>query len=39
MSDRYCQRRFARSLSAIGKSLTIRDRVFTIVGATTVAHP
>jgi predicted permease len=34
ISDRYWQRRFGRSPSAIGKSLTIRDRVFTIVGVT-----
>ncbi|MPY87506.1 MAG: FtsX-like permease family protein [Luteitalea sp.] len=34
ISDRYWQRRFGRSPSAIGTSLTIRDRVFTIVGVT-----
>ena len=34
ISDRYWQRRFGRSPSAIGKSFTIRDRVFTIVGVT-----
>ena len=32
ISDRYWQRRFGRSLSAIGTSFTIRDRTFTIVG-------
>ena len=32
ISDRYWQRRFGRSPSAIGKAVTIRDRVFTIVG-------
>jgi predicted permease len=34
ISDRYWQRRFGRSRSAIGTSLAIRDRVFTIVGVT-----
>jgi len=34
ISDRYWQRRFGRSPSAIGKSFTIRDRTFTIVGVT-----
>jgi putative ABC transport system permease protein len=34
ISDRYWQRRFGRSPSAIGKSLTINDRLFTIVGVT-----
>jgi predicted permease len=34
ISDRYWQRRFARKPSAIGKAITIRDRVFTIVGVT-----
>ena len=34
ISDRYWQRRFGRSPSAIGTSFTIRDRVFTIVGVT-----
>jgi predicted permease len=34
ISDRYWQRRFGRSPSAIGKSFTIRDRAFTIVGVT-----
>ena len=32
ISDRYWQRRFHRSASAIGKVVTIRDRPFTIVG-------
>ena len=32
ISDSYWQRRFGRSPSAIGTALTIRDRVFTIVG-------
>jgi predicted permease len=34
ISDRYWDRRFGRSPSAIGKSITIGDRVFTIVGVT-----
>jgi predicted permease len=34
ISDRYWQRRFGRSPSAIGKTFTIRDRTFTIVGVT-----
>ncbi|HYU44299.1 MAG TPA: ABC transporter permease [Vicinamibacteria bacterium] len=34
ISDRYWHRRFGRSPSAIGKSFTIRDRAFTIVGVT-----
>ena len=34
ISDRYWQHRFARSPSAIGKPVTIGDRVFTIVGVT-----
>ena len=34
ISDRYWQRRFGRSASAIGTSITIRDRPFTIVGVT-----
>jgi putative ABC transport system permease protein len=34
ISDRYWQWRFDRSPSAIGKTITIRDRVFTIVGVT-----
>jgi hypothetical protein len=34
ISDRYWQRRFGRSPSAIGTSFTARDRVFTIVGVT-----
>jgi predicted permease len=34
ISDRYWQRRFARSPSAIGKSVTIGERLFTIVGVT-----
>jgi predicted permease len=34
ISDRYWQRRFGRSPSAIGKAFTVRDRTFTIVGAT-----
>jgi hypothetical protein len=32
ISDRYWARRFDRSPSAIGKAVTIRDRVFTIIG-------
>jgi predicted permease len=32
ISDRYWQRRFGRSPSAIGKTFRMRDRVFTIVG-------
>jgi predicted permease len=32
ISDRYWQRRFGRSPSAIGKTFTLRDRTFTIVG-------
>ena len=34
VSDRFWQRRFGRSPDAIGKAVTIRDRVFTIVGVT-----
>lgn len=34
ISDRYWQRRFGSSPSALGTLLTIRDRVFTIVGVT-----
>jgi predicted permease len=34
ISDRYWLRRFDRSLSAIGKPVTIRGRIFTIVGVT-----
>jgi predicted permease len=34
ISDRYWQRRFGRSPSAIGTPVTIRNRVFTIVGVT-----
>jgi putative ABC transport system permease protein len=34
ISDRFWQRRFDRSPSAIGKAVTIRDRIFTIVGVT-----
>jgi len=34
ISDGYWQRRFGRSSSAIGATLTIRNRVFTIVGVT-----
>src|SRR5262249_6364925 len=34
ISDRYWQRRFGRSPSAIGTSFTLRDRTFTIVGVT-----
>jgi putative ABC transport system permease protein len=34
ISDRYWQRRFGRSPSAIGTSLTIVNRIFTIVGVT-----
>lgn len=38
VSDRYWQRRFARSPSAIGKPLLIRDRVFTIVGVAPASY-
>jgi predicted permease len=38
VSDRYWQRRFGRSPSAIGASLTIGERVFTIVGVTPPAY-
>jgi predicted permease len=34
ISDRYWQRRFGRRASAVGRTFTIRDRVFTIVGVT-----
>ena len=34
ISDRYWQRRFARSPAAIGKPFTIRNSTFTIVGVT-----
>jgi putative ABC transport system permease protein len=34
ITDRYWQRRFGRSPSAIGKTFTVRDRTFTIVGVT-----
>jgi len=34
ISDRYWQRRFGRSPSAIGKVFNVRDRAFTIVGVT-----
>ncbi len=34
ISDRYWQRRFARSPSAIGATFTLGDRLFTIVGVT-----
>ncbi len=34
ISDRYWQRRYGRSPSAIGTTFTFRDRVFTIVGVT-----
>ena len=34
ISDHYWERRFERSASAIGRSVTIRDHVFTIVGVT-----
>ena len=34
ISDGYWQRRFGRNPSALGTTLTIRDRVFTIVGVT-----
>lgn len=38
ISDRYWQRRFGRSPSVIGASLTIGERVFTIVGVTPPAY-
>lgn len=38
ISDRYWQRRFGRSPSAIGQSFIIRDRVFTIVGVTSPSY-
>ena len=34
ISERYWERRFGRSPTAIGKVVTIRDRAFTIVGVT-----
>jgi predicted permease len=34
ISDGYWERRFGRSQDAIGRTVTIRDRVFTIVGVT-----
>ncbi len=34
ISDRFWRRRFDRSPSAIGKAITIRERIFTIVGVT-----
>ena len=34
ISDRFWERRFNRSPSAIGQTATIRDRIFTIVGVT-----
>ena len=34
ISDHYWRRRFGRSADAIGKTLTIRSRLFTIVGVT-----
>jgi predicted permease len=34
ISDRFWRRRFGRSADAIGKTVTIRNRVFTIVGVT-----
>jgi len=34
ISDGYWQRRFGRSPKALGKTVTLRDRVFTIVGVT-----
>ena len=37
LSDRYWARRFGRNLSAVGTSMTIRDRVFTIVGVAPAA--
>jgi putative ABC transport system permease protein len=38
ISDRFWQRRFDRSPSAIGKTFALRDRVFTIVGVTPASH-
>ena len=38
ISDRYWQRRFGRSPSAIGKTFTLRGRVFTIVGVTPASY-
>jgi len=38
ISDRYWQRRFDRSPSAIGKTFTLRDRTFTIVGVTPASY-
>jgi predicted permease len=37
MSDDFWQRRFGRADDAIGKTVTIRDRTFTIVGVTPAA--
>jgi predicted permease len=34
ISDRYWQQRFGRDPGAIGKTITVRDRLFTIVGVT-----
>jgi putative ABC transport system permease protein len=34
ISDGYWQRRFGRSPTALGKTITLRDRAFTIVGVT-----
>lgn len=38
ISDGYWQRRFGRSPSAIGGAITVRGRVFTIVGVTPTAY-
>ena len=37
IGERYWERRFGRSPAAIGKTVTIRDRAFTIVGVTPAA--
>jgi predicted permease len=38
ISDRYWQRRFGRSPSALGKAVTARGQTFTIVGVTPAAY-
>ena len=39
ISDRFWRRRFGRSADAIGKSVRLRNRVFTIVGVTPPSFP
>jgi predicted permease len=38
ISDRYWQRRFGRNPAVLGKSFTIRDRAFTIVGVAPASY-